>query len=843
MAQRVWLDETPHKPFALPGATPHYTPDRPVQVEHIALDLELDIEAETVTGTCSLRLRSRREGVTQLRLDAVDLQIDQVSCNGAAPPYQYDGEVLLVDVTLAIDAVLELVIRYRLEQPRRGIYFIKPTAAYPDKPVQVWTQGEDEDSRYWFPCFDYPGQLASSEIAVTVATPYVVVSNGELMDTRAASEGRKRWHWRQAQVHPTYLMALAVGDFAVLEDQWQDRPVTYYVEKGREEQARLTMGKTPQMIAFFSEWFGYTYPYPKYAQVCVDDFIFGGMENTSITILTDRCLLDATAQLEDRRSETLVSHELAHQWFGDLIVIRHWAHAWVKEGMATYAETLWDEFDYDRDTADYHRYDDQQSYISEDSSRYRRPLVTNIYKEAIELYDRHIYEKGACVYHMIRHKLGDTLFKQAIQTLLTRHAHQTVDTHDLIQAIDQATGHNLLPLFDQYVFRGGHPEFTISLSHDNGLAAITVKQNKDLLFDLEIPIAIGYDQGKTLNIHTVRVQEAQQTFYFPSAQAPEFISFDHGNAHLKTVTLELSVPQLSAQLRYAPDAIARLTAAQALGKKGNLAAIKALADALAQEAFWGVRVEIVNALAGINLNATEPVLQTALKDSNPHVRKAAISALAKSPSAARYALIKPLAEEPCYGVAAAAASALGSMGGSVLVDLAATAYQDLVTILETQSGWNEVVRSGAVRGLAALNEHEAALDTLLQTTALGVPQPLRLAAIRALGTYAARKENQKVLQRLQELAQEEFFLTQVAVVSALGQLNTTAAIPVLQSLDTADGRISRMISETIAKVQAKAGSTAAVDSLRKELETLKESNQTLLSRLAALEAQVAPDKN
>ncbi|TVQ25469.1 MAG: aminopeptidase, partial [Leptolyngbya sp. DLM2.Bin15] len=160
MAQRIWLDETPPKPFALPGATPHYTPDRPVQVEHIALDLDLDIDAETVVGECSLRLRSRREGVTQLRLDAVDLQIDQVRCNGSAQPYQYDGAVLIVNLTLTshVDEVLELLIHYRLEQPRRGIYFIKPTPDYPDKPVQVWTQGEDEDSRYWFPCFDYPGQ-------------------------------------------------------------------------------------------------------------------------------------------------------------------------------------------------------------------------------------------------------------------------------------------------------------------------------------------------------------------------------------------------------------------------------------------------------------------------------------------------------------------------------------------------------------------------------------------------------------------------------------------------------------------------------------------------------------
>ncbi|MEO1070625.1 MAG: M1 family metallopeptidase, partial [Cyanobacteria bacterium J06638_6] len=438
-----------HKSFEMPGAKPHYNPDRPGQVEHIALDLSLDLEQKICEGTCKIRINPVRDGVDSLTLDAVNQQIKSVKVGSAKQAFDYDGEQLHIRLkkrTIAGES-FTVAIAYRLVQPERGLYFIGPDQHYPDKPVQVWTQGEDEDSRFWFPCFDYPGMLSTSEIKVRVPAAYQVVSNGELVDTKA-DNGHKVYHWHQKQVHPTYLMALAAGEFDVIQDQWQDIPVTYYVEKGRKGQGQLTMGKTPRMVEFLSEKYGYKYAFPKYAQVCAADFIFGGMENTSVTILTDRCLLDERAAIDNRNSESLVVHELAHQWFGDLLVINHWSHAWVKEGMATYSEIMWTGQEYGPDDAAYYRLGEARSYLNEDKSRYRRPMVTHVYREAIELYDRHIYEKGACVYHMIRAELGDALFWKAIHTFVQSNAHQTVETIDLLRAIDRATGRNLRPLFD-----------------------------------------------------------------------------------------------------------------------------------------------------------------------------------------------------------------------------------------------------------------------------------------------------------------------------------------------------------------------------------------------------------
>ena len=586
-------EKTGHKRFELPGAKPHYNPDRPGQVEHIFLDISLDIPNQSCYGSCSIRLLPVRNGIDRLTLDAVNLKITSVQVNEVEQKFEYDGEKLCIYLSqpTEIGHRLLIAIAYAAAKPQRGIYFIQPDKHYPHKPTQVWTQGEDEDSRYWFPCFDYPGQLSTSEIRVRVPNPLVAISNGELIDTVKEAK-YKTYHWSQQQVHPTYLMTLAVGDFAEIRDEWHDKAVTYYVEKGREADAKRSMGKTPQMIEFLSEKYGYSYPFAKYAQVCVDDFIFGGMENTSTTLLTDRCLLDARAILDNRNTESLVVHELAHQWFGDLVVIKHWSHAWIKEGMASYSEVMWTEREYGDQEAAYYRLSEARSYLSEDSSRYRRPMVTHVYRQAIELYDRHIYEKGSCVYHMIRAELGDELFWQAVQTFVQDNAHQTVETIDLLRAIEKATGRNLAFLFDQYVYRGGHPDFKVAYAWDGdaNLGKVTVTQtqakaeSKDL-FNLKIPIGFGYKENSQLTTFTVRVHEHEQSFYFPLTQKPDFISFDVGNNYLKTVELEFPIAELKAQLEFDPHPISRIYAAEALAKKGGLEATLALSSALKNDPF------------------------------------------------------------------------------------------------------------------------------------------------------------------------------------------------------------------------------------------------------------------
>jgi aminopeptidase N len=875
-------DNNGYQSFELPGARPHYNPDRPGQVEHIALDLVLDIASQCYQGTCEIRLNPIRSDIDRLTLDAVNLTIQSVKIGKIAQSFDYDGEQLQIHLTqpMTTGKVIELAIAYANEHPQRGIYFIAPDKHYPHKPIQVWTQGEDEDSRFWFPCFDYPGQLATSEIRVRVPKNLIAISNGELIDTQIDGDD-KIYHWSQQEVHPTYLMTLAVGDFVELRDEWQGKPVTYYVEKGREKDAYRSMGKTPRMIEFFSETFGYPYAYPKYAQVCVDDFIFGGMENTSATLLTDRCLLDERAALDNRGTEALVAHELAHQWFGDLVVIKHWSHAWIKEGMASYSEVLWTDHEYGTDAAAYYLLNEARNYISEDSNRYRRPIVTHVYREAIELYDRHLYEKGACVYHMIRAELGDELFFKAIHTFVNDNAHKTVETIDLLRAIEKATGRNLQFLFDQYVFRGGHPDYKVAYAWDNDskLAKLIVTQTQAKegetglgsgLFDLKITIGFGFvadakeeekkekskkvkDKSAAATLSsvlfktfTVRLHEREQAFYFPLEDKPQFIRFDGGNAILKTVTLDYPAAELQAQLQYDPDPIARIYAAEALAKKGGLEAVKVLSTALQTDAFWGVRAEVAGQLASIKLDQALAELLNGLKDEEARVRRSVVEAIATVKTTDSYKALKAIAEkgDPSYYVEAAALRGLGSLAASPLNGKSKEekVLKLLKEVLDNRAGWNETVRSGAIAGLSQLKTSETALDLVLEYTLLGVPQPLRLSAIRALGTISTGQSKpnlERILSRLSELADESFFLTQVAVVVALGQMETVKAIAILNALvdRTPDGRVRRIAEEAIRKVQKAVGSDQSVKQLQEELEQLKKDNQELKSRLENLEAK------
>lgn len=849
-------EEKARKSFELPGAKPHYNPDRPGQVNHIRLDLVLDIPQQSFEGTCTITLTPVRSEVKQLILDAVDLEIESVLVNGISQPFDYDGQQLNVHLLQPTGKEpIEIAIAYKVNHPQRGLYFISPSEDYPHKPTQVWTQGEDEDSRFWFPCFDYPGQLATSEIRVRVPKKFLAISNGELIATEEVGED-KIYHWFQKQVHPTYLMTLAVGDFVEIKDQWNGIPVTYYAEKDREEDAKRSMGKTPRMMEFLSNKYGYLYPYPKYAQVCVDDFIFGGMENTSTTLLTDRCLLDERATIDNMRTESLVLHELAHQWFGDLVVIKHWSHAWIKEGMASYAEVLWTEHEYGKDDAAYYLLNEARSYLDEDSSRYRRPIVTHIYREAIELYDRHLYEKGACVYHMIRAILGDELFDKAIQTFVRDNAHKTVETIDLLRAIDGATGYNLAFLFDQYVFRGGHPDYKVSYSWDgdSNLATLTVTQtqaknssngSKSELFDLKIPIAFGYvetGQNKEKTF-TLRLNQQEQSFYFPLEKKPDFVSFDVGNNFLKTVTLEYPIQELKTQLKQDPDCISRIHAVTALAKKGGLEVVKVLGEALTKDPFWGVRVEIAKQLGSIKLNQTVEALVPGLQDKDARVRRAVIEAISNFKTIQAYEIIKEcLAKgDASYYTEATAARSLGNMASGNLKDKEEKVIQLLQQVLQERAGWNEVVRGGAIGGLSQMKTSPAAADIIVDYTKSGVPQPLRLAAIRALGAVSTGQTPDKVeviLEQLEALSRETFFLTQVAVSSALGQMQTPQAINLLNALaeQTPDGRVRRMAEEAVEKVQKNLGSDKAVKELRQEIDQMKQENQELKSRLAKLEA-------
>src|SRR6478609_1581819 len=369
--------------FAFPGTRPRYAPDRVIDIQHIALVLDVDPTKRQVSGTATLRGMVIAPGTKHVELDAVELTIDKVTAGGKPATFRHDGKKLRVELpsALASGTELTLAIDYK-GAPRRGLYFVGPDEGYPHKPLQVWSQGQDEDSRYWFPCIDAPSEKATSEVKVTVPANLFALSNGTLVSDKT-SGNKRTLHWRLDVPHSCYLITLAVGDFGSVETKWRDTPVVYYVERGREDAAERTLARTPQMLELFSQKFGVPYPYPRYAQA-------------------------------------FVAHELAHQWFGDLVTCRDWGEGWLNEGFATYAEYLWREHHEGRDAADLELEQWAESYFGEDSARYRRTIATKYYDEPLDIFDHHLYEKGGRVLHMLRDVLGDAAFWAALAHYLEK---------------------------------------------------------------------------------------------------------------------------------------------------------------------------------------------------------------------------------------------------------------------------------------------------------------------------------------------------------------------------------------------------------------------------------------
>ncbi|MBM3222267.1 MAG: aminopeptidase [Candidatus Tectomicrobia bacterium] len=833
--------------YALAEAKPHFAADRPCDVAHIALKISLDIAQQTVQGTCATTVRALQETVEHLTLDAVDLQIEQVRCSdGAILPYTYDGQQLRVTFAepLAQDMSTTVEVEYQVTKPRLGLYFITPDAAYPEKAVQVWTQCQDEDARYWFPCFDAPHEKATTAMTVTVPQPYFVLSNGALLSTtRDEAAGTITYHWVHDQPHSTYLMTLVAGEFSEQTELVDGIPVQWYVTPGREEDGQRAFGDTPAMLRFFSDKLKVPYPWNKYAQVAVSDFIFGGMENTTATTQTDLTLHDARAHL-DFSSNGLVAHELAHQWFGNLLTCKHWSHAWLNEGFATYFDALFHEHHRGTDEFRYYMHQNARAYFREDAEVYRRPIVTNVYQEPIDLFDHHLYEKGSLVLHMLRYTLGETAFWHALTHYITAHRHQVVETVDLERAIEAATGRNLQAFFQQWVYQGGYPEYQVEFAWDEAasMATVTVRQQQKTgtehgvetpLFDMPVTILFALPEGEQRL--SQRIHEQLHTFHMILPAKPRWFSFDPGNWILKKLKLQVPKDMLMTQLQHDPEIMGRIYAAEALGELGNLEAVESLRQALAQDAFWGVQAEVARVLGSIHTPAALAALLAQTQLSHPKARRAVMTALGefKDDQAAAALRATLQAGDASYFVEAEAAAALGkTRRDSALAPLQQAALKP---------SWNETVRNGVFRGLADLRD-ESVIPLLQDFTAYGQPPLARAAAIRALGALGGEKEPAPaaIVDTLTTLLDEEHFRIRMAVLDALASLHNPKTLPALERLrsrDLLDGRIKRRVEEVIEGIRSERKQTDEVQQLRDDFQALRETNKQLLERLDRLEAR------
>ncbi|MFN3528627.1 MAG: M1 family metallopeptidase [Bacteroidia bacterium] len=583
-----------------------YRASRPLdmKMEHTQLYLKPNFSTARMHGTAYLTLKPHFYPATEVLLDAKGFDIKRVEEVGddffRPLHYSYDGLVLKVffnqvlsggtPITLLIEYVakpneLKNVKGSAAIQGAKGLYFINHDGRDSLKPVQLWTQGETESNSCWYPTIDAPNQKTSQEIYLTVDTAFVSLSNGELVYSTDNGDGTRTDYWKQELKHAPYLTMLAVGKFAVVKDSWRDKEVSYYVEPEFEPYAREIYTRTPDMLEFYSELLGFPYPWDKYAQVAVRDYVSGAMENTGAVIFgewaqrTHREMLDGSA-------EGTVAHELFHHWFGDLVTCESWSNLSINESFATYGTYLWYEHAYGKMVADQSLYGNLQSYLFE-SRRKQVDLVRFYYDDKEQMFDSHSYAKGSRILHMLRQEVGDKAFFAALKLFLHRHAYQAVEIQQLRLAFEEVTGRDLNWFFNQWFYASGHPilDFQYGYDAESGEVLLNIRQEKSNpnapLYRLPMLVDIYTSDSKITQ--SIVLSRDSQEFRFKS-EKPVLVNADADKMLLCEKRENKSAEDYVQQFRRAPNYVDHLEALLYLrNQPGHAGARSVFMDAMQHE--------------------------------------------------------------------------------------------------------------------------------------------------------------------------------------------------------------------------------------------------------------------
>ncbi|SPE28974.1 putative Membrane alanyl aminopeptidase [Candidatus Sulfopaludibacter sp. SbA3] len=806
---------------------PTYARSREFDLQNLKLELSFDLPARKILGTATLRLEPLAGDLRELTLDSAALNIESVTVGGRKLAFQTADDKLTVtlDRQYPAGAPIDFVIHYNA-QPKRGLFFVFPDKFHPDRPRQIWANGDTAggNNRYWFPGYDFPNDKTTTEMLVTVPPGWQVLSNGKLEGVSGNT-----FHWVQDKPMSTYLISLVAGEFDKGQDKWTV-PVEYYVPRGRGADIPRTFGRTVDMLQFFSDNIA-PYPWAKYSQAMVDTF-GGGMENTSATTEGAASILEAR-DFEDRKAGTdsLIAHEMAHQWFGDLVTCADWRHTWLNEGFATYFEALWEEHAYGRDVFDWKELQAARGM----TSGFANPgsVVPKTNSEANGAYGL-IYNKGGWTLHMLRGQLGDARFWKAIQHYTKKFSYQTATTNDFVEAVAEATGQDVEWLFDQYVYRPGYPEFEVSWDYDaaDHLLHVSVKQNqkvdgKPSPFQLPVEVeAVGDRMEQTFHL---QVNGEPQEFYLSLNERPVTVLFDPRDILLKSVTYHKTGAEWIWQLEHASRSLNREEAAYQLGSSGSSAAIAALARAAAGDTFYGVRIEAAQALGRTKSDAAEAPLLKMLADQNSEVRASAAGALGNLTRST--GLIDRLME-------VARTDSSFSVRRTALLSAARLKPEhglDLLKPFLTMDAPHGEMRFAAAAGLASL-EDESAASLLLE---LSRDSDDRVGQTALRGLTSAGKGNHAVTDRLIEALNEGGAAgDRQAAIQVLRMRRDTAALPALDRIAASDAlpSIARAAQSAADAIRRPAGAPSEdLTALRNRLAQVEKENADLKARIERLE--------
>lgn len=635
LEEEVAMEEE-EEDYELPSFNP--SAERTFDLLHTKLDIRFNWEKQQVIGAANLLLKPFFYETDQLVLDAKGFEFNEIRFADAKAPlkYEYDGQQVVINLNKIYTRTdtLEIFIDY-VATPEasggssaitsdKGLFFINPTGE-DNKPQQIWTQGETEHNSKWFPTIDKPNERTTQEMYITVQDKYRTLSNGLLIESKDNEDGTRTDYWKMDQPHAPYLFMVAVGEFAVVQERWQDIMLEYYVEPKYRERAKEIFPNTPKMLTFFSEKLGIKYPWQKYAQIVVRDYVSGAMENTTAVIFGEFMHEKDYGEIY---SEKIVAHEMFHHWFGDYVTTESWANLTMNEGFANYSEYLWIEENYGRAEADYHWLQELRDYLSEAAFH---PLIHYGYGDKEEMFDRHSYNKGGLVLHMLRNYVGDEAFWAALNLYLTRNAYTEVEADELRLAFEDVTGKDLIWFFEQWFFEAGHPQLDIQYDYDEATqkAIVTVEQQQDAkemvpIFQLPVTIDIYTAPDKKMS-QEVMINERLQTFEFDVSARPKLINFDADRVLLAVKQDNKTTEEYFFQLNHTPLFLDRYEAMQSLAQS-DTADTRRIFEAALKDEFYALR-----AFGVYQVELSEPLVEQIIEltksDPHPDVRSAAVERL------------------------------------------------------------------------------------------------------------------------------------------------------------------------------------------------------------------------
>ena len=837
-----------------------YARSRDYDLQHSKIALRFDLDQKKVLGEVTHSLSILR-GSTKIAFDSVGLNIQSVTLNRAPAKFETSADKLIIPLpaTTRMGDKFDVAIRYEAK-PAKGIYFILPDKDYPDRPKQIWTQGESEDTRYYLPTYDYPNDRLTTETILTVPASWITVSNGKLISVSDAGKGLKTWYWKESVPSSTYLITVVAGEFDEVKDTWRGIPLTYYAPKGRGDRLPINYGRTPAMMELFSKKFGVDYAWEKYAQVMVDEFVAGGMENSSATTNASSSLVHPKLAPEYLTGEDdLISHELGHQWFGDLVTCKDWGDIWLNEGFATFLEAVWTEAHFGKDQADYQRWNNAREWF-ESSNLWKKPIVRHDFDDSSE-FDGNAYNKAGWVLYMLRHQIGEDVFYRGIKHYLEVNRGKNVVTSDLAKAIEEATHTNVDQFFSQWLYGAGGPKFELSHTYDGEKhqVILVVKQTQKVegrvgLFRVPAEVEITTASGPKL--YDVTVSKDHQVFPLPAESAPLMVLFDKGGQVLKSAEFHKEKKEWLYQLKNAADLADRADAVVALGKmKNDEEVIGALGETLRSDKAWGVRATAADTLGQMGGPSASKQLLAALDSHDgPWVRNRVVSALGnfKDHAAVAAKLNSIAKQDDSYRARAAALQALGRLKGPN-----AFATLEAAVAADSPDGF---LRNAALRSLGSLGDDKA-VPLLLQWSAAGKPLDSRTAAINSLGRL--QKDNKDITKQIAAYLSEPHFSVRMAAIYALGGRGDATAIPALEAVLKSDDlsiEMAPMIKAQIARLKKPAdgkpdANPGAGDSgeessegggekltTEQRLEKLEHLLQEMSERLKSMEKHLPPPK-